>query len=132
MEIEAKTVSRAPEIEKSKAARLETVAASPVPSSSSVSGSAPTNAREAVDRFLREWFEVEPGAEVPFAEIHAFYMRQALRSKWPPASQVLLSRRLRALGAVRDQRRVSEFEKPIFYVFPGECAVECGPVDMAA
>lgn len=131
-EIEAKTVSRNREIETSRPAIAETGVPAPVLGRPSVSREPPRDAREAVDRFLLDWFEEEPGCELAFSEIHAFYMRQALLMKWPPVSQVLLSRRLRALGARREQRRVSEHEKPIFYVFPEGGEVECDPVRRAA
>ena len=131
-EIEAKTVSGNSEIEAPASVAAEIEAAPAAPGLSSVSRRPALTPREAVDRFLLEWFETEPGAEVAFAEIHAFYSRRALRGNWPPISQVLLSRRLRALGARREQRRLSETDKPIFYAFPDEGQVECGPVKLAA
>lgn len=131
-EIEAETISGNSEIEVPASVASEIEAAPAAPGPPSVSGCPVLTPQEAVDRFLLGWFETEPGSEVAFAEIHAFYTRQALRGKWPPISHILLSRRLRALGARREQRRLSETDKPIFYVFPDEGLVECGPVKRAA
>lgn len=73
----------------------------------------------AIDTFIREWAEIEPGAELAFAEIHATYTRKIAGARgWPDVSQVLMSKRLQAAGAKRTQKRLSATDKPIFYTLP--------------
>lgn len=72
----------------------------------------------AVNRFLDEWAEVEPGAEVLFSEIYEFYMRTSKARRWPSVSQVVMSRGLKAAGAKRVQKRLSATDKPVYYILP--------------
>lgn len=76
------------------------------------------DAGSAIDAFIAEFSALEPGAEVAFSEIFSFYSAIARVRGWPPASQIVLSRRLKKAGARRFQRRLSATEKPIFYVLP--------------
>lgn len=119
-EIEAETVSRAPEIEGNRVTHDVARAAIVIWMRERPEIFAETDQSKAIDGFLDFMSDLWAGREIRFAKLFSAYaaMRNVGGCVWPPVSTVAMSRRLRARGAARIQRRLSSADKPIFYILP--------------
>lgn len=78
----------------------------------------------ALDQFLTEVIEMEPGATIPVSELYELYVstRRVRGLGWPGVSQIALTNRLKAKGCRRTQLdcRAEGKGRPIAYVMPGQ------------